>query len=402
MDVSLTSTPRLEYEEVPWDVHPTTGSPRQDRIDFGRPYRASIPASIRDLDLRLSGSVAAEAEEAATEIAGFDAELGHMISPSAAILLSSEAASSSRIEQLSASARKIAEAEVNGVGSANAELVVANVRAMSAALALADTLDEEAILEMHDALMRPSDPGIAGRWRDDQVWIGGKARMGAGSPHHADFVPPVALRVPGAITDLVQFMKRDDLPALSQAAVAHAQFETIHPFPDGNGRTGRTLLHAMLRSKRIAKHILVPISSGILADKQGYFDALTAYREGDVEAIISCVARASLAGVANGRALVADLHRVRTEWDESLAGLRSDAGARRLADGLLRYPVIAAAQAREVLGVDKNEHRHIDALVQRGILTSHQDYKSRNMTWRAQNVLDALDSYSDRIGRRQR
>ena len=76
MDVSLTSTPRLEYEEVPWDVHPTTGSPRQDRIDFGRPYRASIPASIRDLDLRLSGSVAAEAEEAATEIAGFDYSIG--------------------------------------------------------------------------------------------------------------------------------------------------------------------------------------------------------------------------------------------------------------------------------------------------------------------------------------
>ncbi|WP_239099992.1 Fic family protein [Phycicoccus sp. CSK15P-2] len=90
-----------------------------------------------------------------------------------------------------------------------------------------------------------------------------------------DVVPPVAGRVPAAIDDLVDFVSRDDLPALAQAAITHAQFETIHPFVDGNGRTGRALLHAMLRAKGVSQHVSVPISAGLLTDTDGYYDALT-------------------------------------------------------------------------------------------------------------------------------
>lgn len=395
------SWPAVGSEEVLWDVHPVSGLTRQDRLDAGRPYRASITPEIGGLDLALSGPVAAQMEQAVAEVAQFDTEMGHLISPYVAVLLRSESASSSQIEQLSASARKIAEAEVNGSGTPHAQQIVANVHAMTTALSLADQLDADAILAMHDALMRPIVPDIAGQWRKDQVWIGGPARFGPGTPHRADFVPPVAQRVPAAMRDLVEFIAREDLPALAQAAVAHAQFEAIHPFPDGNGRTGRALLHAMLRNKGISRHISVPISAGLLTDTAGYFAALTAYRAGDVEPIVSCISRAALAGVSSGRTLVEDLSGVRATWDERLIGLRTDAGARRLADGLLRYPVISATQARELLGTTKNEHRHIDALVERGILTHHQDYKTRNMTWRAQDVLDALDRYSASLGRRK-
>lgn len=225
--------------------------------------------------------------------------------------------------------------------------------------------------------------------------------LGAGSPHEADFVPPAAPRVPGLITDLMHFSSREDLPVIPQAALAHAQFETIHPFPDGNGRTGRALLQAMLRAKGLTRSVSVPISAGLLADTRIYFDALTAYRNGDTEPIIDCIARAGLRGVDNGRLLVADLHRVRAEWDDRMVGLRADAAARRLADGLLRYPVISAGLVRTILGIEKNEHRHIDALVERGVLRHHQDYATRNMTWRAQDVLDALDAYAARAGRRR-
>ena len=222
-----------------------------------------------------------------------------------------------------------------------------------------------------------------------------------GSPHGADFVPPVAERVPGAIEDLIDFIRRDDLPVLAQVAVAHAHFETIHPFPDGNGRTGRTLVQAMLRTKQLSRHVSVPVSSGLLTDTDGYVAALTSYRTGDIEPIVSCVARASLVGVHNGRALVADLEAVRAGWEEKLPRLRSHSGARTLASGLLRYPVISAHAAREIVGVSKNEHRHIDALVELGILQPHQDYATRNRTWRAQEVLDALDRYAQRGGRRR-
>lgn len=394
--------PAVDYESVMWDVHPGSGQPRTISRRTGTRYRAAVTTSIADVSVPVSSEVAAEAEEAAMELRAFDAELGGEIAPFAAVLLRSESAASSQIEHLSASGLKIAEAEVNGSGSQHAEMIVGNVRAMTAALELADRLDEDAILAMHDVLMSASDPDIAGRWRTDQQWIGGKAGFGPGSPHDADFVPPVAGRVPEAMADLVRFAQRDDLPVIPQVALTHAQFETVHPFADGNGRTGRALMHAALRAKDVTRYVSVPISAGLLTDTPAYFRALNDYRAGDPDAIVRCVARAALVGVANGRGLVGELRAIRERWDEAMAGLRSDAAARRLADGLLRHPVVDAPLTRRILDIRSNEHRHIDALVERGILVGHTDHKTRNRTWRAPDVLDALDLYARHGGRRRR
>ncbi|TIF27544.1 Fic family protein, partial [Legionella pneumophila] len=128
-------------------------------------------------------------------------------------------------------------------------------------------------------------------------------------------------------------------------------FETIHPFSDGNGRTGRALLQAMLRHLRLTRSVSVPLSSGLLTDTNGYFAALTAYREGVVDPIVECVARASLSGVANGRALVSDLEEVRDTWEGRLTGIRADSAARRLAAALFQQPVVSAPLARQLLGI---------------------------------------------------
>ena len=93
--------------------------------------------------------------------------------------------------------------------------------------------------------------------------------------------PASHTRVPAAIDDLMTFAARDDVPLLAQIAVAHAQFETIHPFTDGNGRTGRALVQAMLRNKGLTRQVTVPVSAGLLVDTDGYIAALTAYRDGD-------------------------------------------------------------------------------------------------------------------------
>ena len=79
------------------------------------------------------------------------------------------------------------------------------------------------------------------------------------------FVPPHHTRVATAIDDLARFMRRDDLAVLPQAALAHAQFETIHPFPHGNGRTGRALVDCLLRGKRLTRQVTVPVSAGDIA-----------------------------------------------------------------------------------------------------------------------------------------
>src|SRR5690606_15292452 len=141
------------------------------------------------------------------------------------------------------------------------------------------------------------------QFRDQQVWIGGTDY----SPHRADFVPPVASRINRSIQDLCAFSERTDLPLLAQAAIAHAQFETIHPFNDGNGRGGRALVHVMLRNGGATTRTTVPVSAGLLSDTGAYHDALTAYRNGDPNPIIEEFSRAAFAALRNGQQLVTDL-----------------------------------------------------------------------------------------------
>lgn len=195
---------------------------------------------IADLQLRIPSGLAADAEDAAAEIARFDASAEHGLDALTAGLLHSESASSSQIEQITASAGAIAEAEPTGSRSANA-VVVDNMNAMTDAVARADGLTVDRIAEMQRALLERQSPRMVG-WRDEPVWIGG----GGSTPGTADYVAPDHRRISLPIDDLVRFCKRDDLLLLPQIAVAHAQFETIHPFADGNGRTGRALVQVLL------------------------------------------------------------------------------------------------------------------------------------------------------------
>src|SRR5690606_33892851 len=146
-------------------------------------------------------------------------------------------------------------------------------------------------------------PEDAGRFRAEQVWIG----PGDAGPRLADFVAPHHGRIPGAIGDLVRFVKRQDVLVLVQVAVAHAQFETIHPFPDGNGRTGRALAQSILRNKGLVGSTAVPISAGLLVDVRRYFDALSSFRDGDAGPIIRDFANASRIAATTGTHLVDDL-----------------------------------------------------------------------------------------------
>jgi Fic family protein len=340
--------------------------------------------------------VLAIAEDASNEIARFDADMGGEIAPFGAVLLRSESAASSQIENLTASARAIAEAEIGYTSRRNAAQVVANTRAMDAAIAMADRFDTNSILAMHRALMEASDPDIAGRWREEQVWVGG----GNLGPHGVLFVPPHHSRIVPAIEDLVAFMRRDDLPVLVQAAIAHAQFEAIHPFSDGNGRTGRALLHSMLRNKALTRNVTVPVSAGLLTNTQAYFDALGTYRAGDPTAMIRQVSDASFAAVVNGRELVSELRGIRSSWNTRIPA-RRDSTAWRVADLVMRRPVINAQLLIGELGISaKNVHRYIEPLARANVLTEFTDRK-RNRAWRSAEVLAALDAFAVRAGKRR-
>ncbi len=389
--------PALTYESVPWALANDVSIPRSRRAAHSGPYNAAIPPAIARLDVPITTETLALTDEASTEIARFDAELGVDLAPYAPLLLRSESAASSKIENLTASAKAIALAELGDATKHNAGIIVANTRAMVAALALADDLDEQAILDMHEVLIGPSHPEWVGHWRDEQVWVGGSNY----GPHEALFVPPRHERVPEAMADLVAFLRRDDMPTLVQATIAHAQFETIHPFPDGNGRTGRALIHSLLRAKRLTRTVTVPVSAGLLTDTDAYFASLTAYRDGNPTTIIELIAEATFRAVDNGRTLASDLSSIREGWTEMIT-VRRGAAAHRLADLLVRQPVVDSPLVQNELGVAAtNANTAIGHLEEKGILTKVSG-NYRNRKWAAPEVLAALDEFAGRAGRRSR
>lgn len=359
------------------------------------PYRAAIPAAIATAAVELPDALLPVIEDATASLVRLDGERDAFPAPFTAVLLRTESASSSQIEQLTAGPRAIAEAVIGERVEGNAPLIVSNVRAMEAALALADEISNDSIIAMHDALLRDSDPSMVGGYRREQVWIGSQL------PHTDSFVPPHHERIDEAMDDLVVFTQRRDLPALAQAAIAHAQFETIHPFPDGNGRIGRALLHAMLRHGGVLRHLAVPVSAGLLTDVESYFSALDAYRAGEVGPVVEVFASASVQAVDNARALAGELSAAQHEWDDRLNGVRADSVARRLATLSIEYPVLNVPTAVRLTGASRPAVTNgLATLAERGIVALGNP-KKRNRVWVNPDVIDALTAFAERTGRRR-
>jgi Fic family protein len=391
--------PAVEFESRSWLASDAYTSRAQRRLHQGD-YRACVPPRIADVALTLPAQLLAESEDALREIVRFDhyasERLGSSVelAPMSSILLRTESSASSQIENLTVGARALALAELGSPTTRNASIVSANVRAMEAALEVGSSIDASSVLAMHYSLMEPSGDSQPGRWRTEQVWIGG-SDIG---PHRAAFVPPHHDRLPDALDDLFEFAARSDLPVIPHVAVTHAQFETLHPFTDGNGRTGRAIIHGMLRRVEVTERVTVPLSAGLLTDTAGYFESLDAYRRGDVEAIVRSLTAATFHAVTGGRRLVDDLAAARAEYIERIVA-RSDSVIWKLVDALVAQPVVDNAYVRSTFGVSEiAAQRAIDKLDEADIL--HQTSKGRrNRVWQAEEILAALEDFADGIRR---
>lgn len=388
--------PHVSYDTLPWVPH----APMSARARSRQPaeYRSAVPpriADIPDVASRLSAETLALADRATVAVTRFDVTQAAAVLPFAPLLLRGESVASSRIEQLTSSARKIMEAELLGVSQGNAGLIAAATAQMAEAVRSAGPVTVESLRTMHRLLLEPSAPDIAGKFRTDPVWIGGSDAHPVG----ALFVPPAPSRVPGLMDDLVAFMSRTDVPALVLAAVSHAQFETVHPFVDGNGRTGRALMHTVLRDRGICVEGTLPLAAGLLEDPDVYFAALDAYRDGDIDAVVRLIARAALRGADLGRWLGQELTELRRSWQER-AHARKGASDWRILDTLTRRPVVDAAGVSTDLGISSaNARKALDRLEDDGILLSAQIAKGRR-AWRSPEVLELLDEFAERAGRR--
>ena len=266
--------------------HPRLDAPLARERRGGR-YEAYVPDYLSGWAPRLSLEVMATAGEAEAAVAALNRRYSgsdpHPSDTFAHVLLRVEATASSRIEGIEIAPRRLltAEAEHRGRGRSSdrpAVEVLANIEAMEEAIRLGSggrPLRTDDLLEVHRRLMAASaHPRLGGWVRDVQNWIGATAY----TPVGASFVPPPPEEVPPLLADLMAFVNRMDVPPLLQAGVAHAQFETIHPFADGNGRVGRALVHAVLRRRGVAPALVPPISAVLARSRETYFDGLAAWR----------------------------------------------------------------------------------------------------------------------------
>ncbi|MCZ9294516.1 Fic family protein [Corynebacterium meitnerae] len=343
--------------------------------------------------MELTADLQAVVEQATIAVARFDATVAHRLIPFTPLLLRTESVASSKIERLTSSARKVLEAELTGSKHGNAGLIASNVQQMEVAKELTVEKAND-LLELHRILLEHSAPAIAGVLRNEPVWIGGADQY----PLDAYFVAPHQRLLPDALDDFLAFLARVDLPALAHAAVAHAHFESIHPFADGNGRTGRALIHIVLRQRGLTTETSLPISASLLADVDSYFEALDAYRDGDIASIVRLFAQAAIEATRRGEWLVAQLDSVREEW-EGLVTARKDAADWKALGVLIRQPLVTVAGLTAELGITPAAARAtLVRLEGNGILIGAQ-MSNKVRAWRAPDVLDLLDEFGDGMRR---
>ena len=342
----------------------------------GRTIRAFVPALLADRDLTLDVSSAARTATAASEVAHAAEALDVDYEPLARLLLRSEGVASSYIEGISAPVVDVvlAEEHLGRLASVAAAWVASNMAAVNEAVVGANSgadLTVETLCEWQRTLMTgsPTPERYVGVIRNEQGWIGGT------SPLDAHLVTPPPGDLPALLEDLIVFVNRNDVDAVAQAAIAHAQFEIIHPFGDGNGRVGRVLV-AWILTRRLALLVPPPVSVAIAADVAGYSSGLTLFRFNDHRRWITWFADAVTGGGRAQRSLISNVEQIKRQWRDRIADTnrkaRSDAAIHVAIDLLPRHLVLTSQILGDELGISRKAslatlHRLVDV----GILTEH-------------------------------
>lgn len=359
-------------------------------------YKAFIPARLAQEEPRLSSATSALAERAGVAVRELNQSAARLtpLEGLARQLLRSEALASSQIEGLSLSHRKLARAALEGHDDYKAQEILANMMAMEEAVRIgkcADPITAKDIEAIHRALaIVPPLDRFAGQFRKEQGWIGGAA------PPEADYVGPPHEQVRPLIDDLCQFMNRDDLSPVVQAAMVHAQFELIHPFGDGNGRVGRCLIHVMLRRRGLAERYVPPISLVLGANKDAYIAGLTNFQLDEVDLWVEQFARMlerSAAKAADFSQSVVDLQE---KWKVSLGPVRSDAASLAIIEHLPSYPYITVKTVETLTGRSNPAAlRGLKQLEAAEVVIRHENTRKGD-SWEAKELFQLLDQFERR------
>ena len=387
--------PASRRESRPWRQS-TRGGTKADRTMSE--VIVTLPPLISSQPIALTGNQATAMESAVREVTALDYSNGHVLKALGLLLLRSESVASSKIEHIEASVDDYARA-LHGVKSNSS--AVAMVYATDALTILIDRvhvgrqIELSSITEAHAVLMKSEsdERGYAGQLRTMQNWVGGSDH----SPRNALFVPPPPELVAGHMEDLISFMGRDDLPALAQAAIAHAQFETIHPFTDGNGRIGRALINSILRRRGVTERVVVPLATALVAHREQYFAALEAYRNGHLDPLLDLFASAALLSAHESRVTAKRLEEIPSAWADMVGKVRGGSTTSRLLTNLLDHPIISTDDAITLTGsTSSRTYAAVEQLAAAQVLTPLTT-RVRNQIWGARMVLDELDDLASRV-----
>lgn len=391
--------------EKRWTSDMTSGLPRHDRRSCE--YETYLPDLLEGRSFKLDGAVAADVADAERAIQRLDVEAATLIDTEALarLLLRAEAVASSRIEGLEIGGRRLLRAEAAkelGVASedATAEEVLGNIEAMRWAvtsLAGAKAVTVEGILEVHRRLLEGTRlAAFGGQTREEQNWIGGSSY----NPCSASFVPPPPDRVRPLLEDLCAFSNEDELPAVVQAAIAHAQFETIHPFADGNGRIGRALIHVVLLRRRLVAHVHPPISLVLATHAKDYVSGLTATRyigspdsAAAVEGLnrwIGTFAAACTRAVDDALMFEKRIRAIQRKWRKAVGSVRKNSAVDLLIATLPGAPIVTVKSAAELIERSfERTNQAISRLGEAGVIQP-VTVGRRNRAFEARAVIDAF------------
>lgn len=397
------------YEAFIWQGSPT-GQTRRERTACS--YRAYIPDPLSSRSLALPTDLVADLADAERAVAGLqDRDTGlASVESVARLLLRAEAVGSSYIEGLQVNARRLAKeafAEQVGLPTTDdtARAVLGNIRAMGSALDLSDldrAITVEDLCALHRELLKGTrDERWGGVVREEQNWISGV------NPCRAAYVPPPHGYVSDLLEDLCSYISGDDHPTIVQAALAHAQFETIHPFVDGNGRVGRALIHLVLRRRGLAPNFVPPVSLILATNAGAYISGLTSYRydapADDPVASESAVqwvdrfVNELLRSCEDAASFAEQLEQLEQKWRQAAGNVRRNSSADLLLAALPGIPILTVNTAAEAIGRTPERTRDaVKHLADSGILRQG-NLGRRNRVFEVGDLLDEITGLERRL-----